>query len=198
VTTAASAPHATGEPEPDEPTVDDGQGLAAAPQDFESIYVQHFDFACRSLRLLGVPPDALEDAAQDVFGIVHRRLHEFAGRSSLKTWIFSVVQRVAANQRRTRRRKQTPLQPLSEGFTAKDPSPEACAQAAQSAALIQAFCDTLDDGRRAVLVLGLLEGVPVRELALTLDIPLHTVYSRIRALREALKVFLERHEVERD
>jgi len=165
--------------------------------DFPAVYAQEFDFACRSLRLLGVPTEGIEDAAQDVFGIVSRRLAEFDGRASLRTWLFAIVQRVAANQRRTQRRKQQPLQPLSPSAAASDPSPEDCARAAQAASLVQRFCDGLDVGRRTVFVLALMEDVPAREIAPLLGIPLFTVYSRIRSLREQLQRFLELHEVEK-
>jgi RNA polymerase sigma-70 factor (ECF subfamily) len=168
-----------------------------SPLDFDSVYTQHFDFACRSLQLLGVSPDAVEDAAQDVFSVVSRRLEEFAGISSIKTWIFAIVQRVAANQRRRRRRKQRPLEPFCESLEAGGPSPEANAEAAEAARLVQAFCESLDEDRRALLVLALLEGVPAREIAAAHGIPVFTVYSRIRAVREALRLFLTGHEVEK-
>jgi len=176
------------------------QGLRVtppAPVDFQGVYREHFDFAYRSLRLLGVAPDALEDAAQDVFGIVSKGLAGFSGEASLRTWIFAIVQRVASNQRRTQRRKQQPLRPLTEPLAANDPSPEAHAQAAQAASLVQLFCDALDDGRRAVFVLALMEDVPAREVAQALEVPLFTVYSRVRSLREQLQAFLESQEVEK-
>lgn len=170
---------------------------ALAEHDFELIYREHFDFACRSLRLLGVASEALEDAAQDVFDIASRRLVEFEGHSTIKTWIFAIVQRVASNRRRSQRRKQAPLEPLQPEATAcSGLSPEAEAQANQSLSLIQDFCDSLDESRRALLVLGLIEGVPMRDLASTLGIPLHTAYSRIRALRQSLEGFLLRHEAD--
>jgi RNA polymerase sigma-70 factor (ECF subfamily) len=175
----------------------DAPAACLVVRDFESIYREHFDFACRSLRVLGVAVDALEDAAQDVFGIASRRLAEFEGNSSLKTWIFAIVQRVAANHRRSDRRKRARLEPFEpERAAGEAPSPESQAQAAQSAALIQAFCDQLDEGRRALLVLGLIEGVPMRELASTLGIALQTAYSRTRALRRDLELYLRRHEVD--
>lgn len=159
------------------------------------MYVEHFDFACRSLRLLGVRPDVLEDAAQDVFGVVLRKLDDFTESASMKTWIFAIVQRVAANYRRASRRKQAGLERLREPEPEREPSPEAFAEAAQAAARIQAFCDQLDEPRRAVFVLALMEDVPAREIAPALGIPLFTVYSRVRSLRSALQLFLERHEV---
>jgi RNA polymerase sigma-70 factor (ECF subfamily) len=74
-------------------------------------------------------------------------------------------------------------------------SPEEHAEAQEAAARIQQFCDGLDEGRRALLVLALIEDVPARELAPMLGVPLFTVYSRIRNLRAALERFLQTGEV---
>jgi RNA polymerase sigma-70 factor (ECF subfamily) len=172
-----------------------GEPAPVAPLDFEDIYARHFEFACRSLRLLGVEPDALEDAAQEVFGVVARRLAEFERNASVTTWLFAIVQRVAANHRRSRRRKRECLEPLTEPLTATGGGPDDHAEAARAAQLIQAFAEGLDEERRALLVLGLLERVPARELAVSLDVPVFTVYSRIRSVREALKAFLKEHGV---
>ncbi len=176
-------------------SVDSESAVAAERLDFDSVYTRHFDFACRSLRLLGVEPNALEDTAQDVFGIVSRRLGEFEPNANVKTWIFAIVQRVAANHRRSRRRKREPFEPLMEGTLTTDIGPDAHAEGARAAALIQLFATRLDEPRRTLLVLGLFERVPARELAESLGVPLFTVYSRIRSLRESLEQFLAQHEV---
>jgi RNA polymerase sigma-70 factor, ECF subfamily len=174
----------------------DGEaGPRVATPDFDDLYTRHFEFACRSLRLLGVEPNALEDAAQDVFAIVSRRLPQFEQHASVKTWIFAIVQRVAANHRRSRRRKPESLAQLSESTPSTHPGPDAQWEAERAAQLIQAFAAQLDDSRRALLVLGLLERVPARELATSLGVPLFTVYSRVRSVREALEAFLQQHEV---
>jgi len=41
-----------------------------------------------------------EDAMQDVFLVVHRRLAEFEGRAKLSTWLFGICLRVAKDHRR--------------------------------------------------------------------------------------------------
>ena len=51
----------------------------------EEIYRAHFGFVWAVLRRLGVPDRDLEDVAQDVFIVVHRRLPEFEGRASTRT-----------------------------------------------------------------------------------------------------------------
>jgi RNA polymerase sigma-70 factor (ECF subfamily) len=169
---------------------------ACVPGGFDAVYSQHFDFVCRSLRLLGVARQGLEDAAQDVFGVVSRRLPDFVPDAPVRTWLFAIVQRVAANHRRAWRRKQSPLEPLCEPLPARDPGPDAHAEATQAAELIERFAHGLDDGHRAVLILALIERAPAREVATALGIPLFTVYSRIRAVRGRLEAFLDAEEVE--
>ena len=44
------------------------------------LYDSHFSFVWRNLRRLGVPDVILEDAAQDVFLVVHRRWNSFDSR----------------------------------------------------------------------------------------------------------------------
>jgi RNA polymerase sigma-70 factor (ECF subfamily) len=161
---------------------------------FDDVYERYFEFVWRSLRMLGVASASLDDAVQDVFGTIARQLPRFEGRSSLRTWVYGIAQYTAANHRRSVRRKSAPLEPLEVGLESAEPSPDAHAEARQLADVIQSFCDELDEGRRAVFVLGLLEEVPAAEIAELLAIPVNTVYSRKRALERALRDRLEQHE----
>jgi RNA polymerase sigma-70 factor, ECF subfamily len=171
--------------------------LTAAPLDFERVYEAEFDFVWRSLLLLGVSPSAVEDATQDVFSVVSRRLGSFEGRSALRTWLFAILQRVASNQRRTVRRKQRQLEPLDDSAPCQLPTPQAQVEAAESIDRVQRFCDTLDPDWRAVFVLALLEELPAPEVSLAVGIPVNTVYSRVRQLREGLRRMLAEEEVKR-
>jgi RNA polymerase sigma-70 factor (ECF subfamily) len=176
-----------------------GSGSSGAERErvsFEEVYERYFEFVWRSLRMLGVRKESLDDAVQDVFGAVSRQLPQFEGRSSLRTWVFGIAQYTAANQRRSVRRKSAPLDPLGDDLRSLEPGPDAHAEAKQVADLILGFCTELDEGRRAVFVLGLLEDVPPSEIAELLQIPVNTVYSRMRTLRQALRVRLEQREVE--
>jgi RNA polymerase sigma-70 factor (ECF subfamily) len=181
---------------PDAPGSD--AAFAAGPAAFERVYDAHFAFVWRTLRLLGVAEAALEDAAQDVFAVVSHKLPEFAGRSSLRTWLFSIVQRTAANYRRSYRRKIRPLVPLSDTFVGNEPTPQAHAEALEAARAIERFCETLDPDRRALFVLALLEEVPASEIAAALGVPTNTIYSRVRLLRAALERALGQNEREHD
>src|SRR6185295_19313029 len=61
----------------------------------EDIYREHFGFVWRSLRHLGVAEPDVEDAAQDVFVVVHAKLATFAHRAQLTTWIYGICIHVA-------------------------------------------------------------------------------------------------------
>ena len=155
----------------------------------EQVYDQHVDFVWRNLRRLGVPADAVEDAVQEVFLVVHRRLHEFEGRSQLRTWLFQIVLRVASDQRRTVRRKSAHARAegaVVEADSVADdaiPGPDERLLQVEGARVLHELLDELDDDRRAVLVLAELEQMSGPEIAESLGLNLNTAYARLRAAR---------------
>jgi RNA polymerase sigma-70 factor (ECF subfamily) len=177
--------------------VDSGAGMnppsLREEMDFARVYETQFDFVWRSLRLLGVPPEAVEDMTQETFDIVSRQLAEFEGRSSLRTWLFGIAQRVASNYRRLVRRKLSRLEPLSEAAPSPEPTPHAHAEAKEAAGVVECFVAGLEPEWRAVFVLSLLEGLPGGEVAEALGISVNAVYCRVHTLREALRQAFEQH-----
>jgi len=151
---------------------------------FDEVYAEHFAFVWRCLRSLGVPPGALDDAAQDVFVIVHRQLAGFRGESSLQTWLFGITRKVAFNHRRSVDRKQVPLVPLDdEHVQSAGPDPSEHAQDREAASFVEGFMGTLDEDRRELFLLAVLEEMSIPEVAAALEIPLNTAYTRLRRLR---------------
>jgi RNA polymerase sigma-70 factor (ECF subfamily) len=155
--------------------------------EFDRVYADNFPFVWRTLRALGVSGTALDDAAQDVFLVVHRRLHEFDGRASLRTWIFAITERVAFNFRRGARRKQAPLTGLDESQSCEAPGPFERAQDREVSEFLNEFLQSLRDEQRIVFVLSLVEQMPALEIAAALDIPLNTAYTRIRTVKLAFR-----------
>ena len=164
-------------------------GLVAV--DFAELYRENFAFVWRAMRALGVRHADLEDLAQEVFVIAHRRIEEFEGRSKVRTWLFAIAHRVVANYRRHHRRKGG-LEPVPETLSSADPGPLYEAQQAEAAAFLCRFLDGLDDGLRAVFVSCVLEEMTAPEAAEALGVKLNTVYSRVRIGRARLREALER------
>jgi RNA polymerase sigma-70 factor (ECF subfamily) len=155
--------------------------LAATPPDpvldFDALYTDHIAFVWRNLRRLGVL--ALDDACQDVFLVVHRRMADLPA-TNVRSWLFGILRRVAADHRRTlRRRGAVPIDAVAE--------PPAPANPPDARLIVHRILDQLDDDKREVLVLAELEQMTAVEIAAAIDVPVNTVYSRLRAARQAFE-----------
>lgn len=161
---------------------------------FKAVYDEHFRFVWRSLRRLGVPESDVADAAQDVFLVVHRRLDEFEGRSKVTTWLYGICYRVARDRRRlahVRRRADDDEGQMDERADERA-DVAAAAERKQGMEMLEAILDDLPLEQRAVFTLFELDGVGGEGIAEMLEIPLGTVYSRLRIAREQFKKTLAR------
>jgi RNA polymerase sigma-70 factor, ECF subfamily len=152
---------------------------------FDEVYAAHFAFVWRVLRTFGVAEPALEDAAQDVFVVVHRRLPEFEGRAAITTWLFAIARRVACAQRR-RTVRDTRTEPLGDEPAGTSDTFAALSRA-QAVTTVMAILDTMDEDKRIVFALVELEQMSVPEVARLLDLNLNTTYSRLRLARQAFE-----------
>jgi len=126
-----------------------------------------------------------EEILQDTLLAVWRSAHLYAGRSSVRTWLFGIARRQAHNRLRVRRPEQVPLDAVADWA---DPSPgpaEWVVAGAQSAAIAEAF-DTLAGQHREVLALAFAGRLPHSEIAEILGVPIGTVKSRLHHARAAL------------
>jgi RNA polymerase sigma-70 factor (ECF subfamily) len=144
------------------------------------VYEEHFDYVWRSLRRLGVPPAAVDDAVQEVFLVVHRRIPEFDGRASIKTWLFAIALRVAPKHRRR-------FHP-SDGVVDVEPAstaaaPDEALASARAAQTLYAILSELEETRRETFVMAELEELPAKDIAELTGTPVNTVYSRLRLAR---------------
>lgn len=155
----------------------------AAPA-FAAVYREHHGFVARTLRHLGVDPGRVDDAVQDTFLVVHRRLAEFEGRAALRTWLFEIARRVAGRYRRTAAREAPRCCPLDDQVG--DPHQDDELARAEAAELLRVFLDELDRDKSVVFILSELEQWRAPEIAEALELNLNTVYARLRAARKQL------------
>ncbi|HVK66614.1 MAG TPA: sigma-70 family RNA polymerase sigma factor [Polyangium sp.] len=172
------------------------EGEAAAR--FRAIRDEHFEFVWRSVRRLGVPDADADDAAQQVFIVLSRRLDEISAGSE-RAFLFGTAMRVAMQVRRTmRRRGEVSLSGEDEtpgpSLEPPDMGPDAEELLAQRRArvMLDEVLESLPLDVRAVFVLFELEEMRVPEIASLLGIPLGTAASRLRRGRELFQAELSR------
>src|SRR5262245_31470043 len=129
-----------------------------------ALFEAHAAFARRALRRFGVREADLSDACQDVFVVVHRKLAEFEGRASHRTWIFRICARVASDYRKRAHRRYEQL--VDPGLDAPPATCRARCEPAIDPALVRRArraLEALDEDKRRVFVLHELEELPMPE-----------------------------------
>jgi len=158
--------------------------------ELESVYRQHFKAVWRLLRRLGVEVAQLDDAAQDVFLVVQRKLASLDPQAAVQSWVFAIAVRVASEYRRRAARRRT--EPLDETMPDHAPNPARISELQESVKLLHDILGELDEQKRTVYVLSELEQLSVPEIAGVLGANLNTVYSRLRSARRQFDASLQR------
>jgi len=154
--------------------------------DATGVYSAHGDFVWASLQRLGVRPHDLDDVLQEVFVVVHQRLHTFDHSSKLTTWLFGICLRAASDYRRRawRRREQVGDLPVEEPPQIEAVTPEDAAVRRQSRERLDKVLDELDLEKRVVFVMFEVEELSCDEIAALVGVPVGTVHSRLHAARK--------------
>ena len=151
-----------------------------APPLLADIFERELSFVWRSLGWSGVAVHEREDLAQEVFMVVQKLLPTYEERGALRSWLFSIVRRVAADHRKSTRTRHEalPLEQVQAG-----PSEEARLLARADLTRLQGALDALDATQRDVFVLYEIEGWTMADVASATKTPLQTCYSRLHAAR---------------
>jgi RNA polymerase sigma-70 factor, ECF subfamily len=161
----------------------------ANPSDLRSLFAEFSPYVFRALRRFGVADADVDDACQEVFLVVHRRRGDFEGRSSIKTWIFSIAIHVAQAFRRKARERQIADVVQVEGT--HENTGESAYERTQLIRMLDGALATLDDERREAFVLYELEQFTIAEVAEAMGCPLQTTYSRLTAARAQVQSVLK-------
>ena len=152
---------------------------------FAQLYGEQKRFVWRLLLRLGVPRADAPDAAQEVFLVAHRKLGTFNGTSTVRTWLFGLTRRVAADfRKRAHVRRETVTSTVPEQASAAGQG-EALEQR-QARQLLEQALDQFSEEQRAIFVLYELEEWSMTEIAEAVGCPLQTAYSRLHAARKVL------------
>ena len=148
---------------------------------WRELHRSYYGVAWSFLARLGVPRTALDDATQEVFLQVFRKLAQFRGDADFRTWLFRVCLTQASRARRRARVKEMLLQLFSKS----DEFDRLAAQRLPDSteARIEAALARLSPGERAVFVLYELEGVPGKEVAALVGCTEASVWRRLHYAR---------------
>lgn len=146
---------------------------------------RHHAYLRARLRGLGVAEAQLDDAVQDVYEVLVRRIGDYDSRFSLRQWMAGVARKVARRHREHERR--APLAIDEARLHASTIDPEHAAARQEGLEVLRRFLAGLDADRWAVFVLSEIEGLRGTEIAAELDVNLSTVYARLRTARQAFE-----------
>ena len=188
-----------------------GEGNAAAPDllkagsspqppreipPFAVVYEEYFDLVWSAVRQLGASNEAIDDLVQEVFVVIHARLSTVQQIESLRSWVYGVARRTMSTYRRSRRSRNASGAEYAEvanWIEPLPPTPHDMSVLADRRRLLLKLLGELDESKREVFSLSEIEGFTAPEMAEALEIPVNTVYSRLRAARQAFEQALARH-----
>lgn len=151
---------------------------------FRALVDEHMPYVWRQLRLMGVAERDLDDGCQEVFVIVHRRLAEFEGRSSLRTWIHRIAYWVASDHRKRVRRGNE----LAHDEAPQPPAPpHAELETEQAWRRLLGLLEQLPEVQRQVFVHFEIQGRPMSEIIELLGCSSSSAYAWLDSARETLR-----------
>ena len=170
-----------------------------APAEFAELYETHSRAVYYlALRYLGDPQKA-EDATHDVFLKVYRKLNEFRGDSSLRTWLYRITINHCHNLRQSwhsRNLVTNADEAVWENAASRGDSPFRVLEIKELGERIQKALDGLSDEYRLLLLLVADEEMSYDEVAVLTDQSADAVRGKLHRARKAFAVLFHQSESE--
>ncbi|HEY6725151.1 MAG TPA: sigma-70 family RNA polymerase sigma factor [Polyangiaceae bacterium] len=153
----------------------------------------NFEFVWRLLRRLGLSPSDADDATQQVFIVLARKINDLSPGKE-RAFLYGTAVRIAWRARRTLERRREELSPIIADEAGLCPAPDQLLLHRQARAVLDEILGAMPLAVRTVFVLFELEGLNLSEIAETLRLPRGTVASRLRRGREDFQRRVQRIE----
>jgi RNA polymerase sigma-70 factor, ECF subfamily len=162
----------------------------------EVLFRSEMDFVMNTARRCGLSDADAEDVAQQVFLALQRRLHTLQSPESVRPWLLLATRRRALAHRGN-------FDPAA-GEPAADeigeieddtPAAEEMLLRCERSRVLLDLLEGVEPGRRAVLIMRVLDEASMTEIALSLGIPVTTAYNRLRLARRDLRDAFERKQM---
>ncbi len=159
----------------------------AVSLDVGGLFDVHASWVHRVAQRLTSSSAAADDIVQEVFILAHRRRTELTEQLGIRTWLYRTTVNVARQSFRSGRRHSSALERAGAEAPREGTNPEASLLRHESAMIVRACVASLSDACREVFVLYELERIEGVEIAAILEIPVNTVWSRLRLARVAFR-----------
>lgn len=138
------------------------------------------------LRRLGAAALHIDDLVHDVFVIAYQRFGDYDRSRPARPWLFAIALRrfwTFSQRAAVRREVREEVSRIED----EGPQPDESLADREKQVLLARGLEALHVHRRAVFVMHDIEGCSAPEIAEALDVPLNTVYSRLRRARAELE-----------
>lgn len=140
-------------------------------------------------RMLGDAAEA-EDAAQEVFLRMYRRLGTYDADHRFSTWVLSIASHYCIDVLRRKRPWLVPLENISNWMRARGRGPEALALAREQQDTVRELLAKLPEHYRLVLQLRYWHDLGYEEIAEAVNLPVSTIKARLHRARNALAALM--------
>ncbi len=135
----------------------------------------------------------VEDLTQEVFFKIYRNLHQFEGRSSVKTWIFSITRNTALNELRKRSLRpvviEDSIEDQDELISIRDD--QYLQQQISNNQFYHRAFSMLNQQEQEILLLKDIEDLTYEEISKRLEITLSAAKMRTQRARLAMKKYYQ-------
>lgn len=129
-----------------------------------------------------------EDLVQETYAYATRRKRRPPARTDVKSWLFTILRRIYANQRRAKRTLSSGVETDAIVGRPRDPL-ESYVSKTERELVIDAV-QQLPSEFREIVILREFEDLSYQEIATVLDCPVGTVLSRLKTARSRLRALL--------
>lgn len=137
-------------------------------------------------------PHEAADIVHEAMLEVWRKADRFKGKSTVKSWIFSIARNKAID--RNRKGARTVLGDIDDQIPDQQPNPHQVMEAFQDAERVRACIEGLNDFQKSAIHLAFYEEFSYSQIAEIENCPTGTVKTRIMAAKTALLRCLQRTE----
>ncbi|HZS35360.1 MAG TPA: RNA polymerase sigma factor [Polyangia bacterium] len=177
----------------DEPSLEVLAGCRAGDREaIEELFRTHARLVERVLGRLVGPVVDLEDLVQTVFLEAISALARFRGEASFKTWLLSIAAHVGQHYLRAGRvRRHVPLDLVPEEALGGDPTHDRLLDEQRLAPELHALLDRIKPKKRIALLLYVIEGHSIEEVAVLMGASQTATRSRVFFARRELRKLLD-------